>query len=280
MGAGLTCKRMKLIQSVLALILVSGSAYCGYMAYLAFGLPTRPIEDYRFPPQCDRIEASSNAYKGSPLECEARLREADLLKVNPGLAVRQGDNLTLFYANRIVTRLVASETPDECDTVSIHKVLAVRDESSAHMTPLVQISCHHGEFEQRFIVLRDGNRWWIPDASASPDGRILAVGQNYAYNDPSFAFTLYGWPSRKELAQFDAYCRGLVWTDADNLEVTCVTDERSAAFDAVVRRDSAGKWRMQATRWLRPFMRGYNDMGDMEYPPAFSLKWLPEFEAR
>lgn len=271
---------MKLIHGILASILLTGSAYCGYMAYLAFGLPNRPIEDYHFSPQCDRIEASSNAHKGSPLECEARLREADLLKANTGLAVREGDNLTLFYANRIVTRLVASETDEECDSVSIHKILAVRDGPSARINPLVQISCHHGEFERRFIVLRDGNRWWIPDASASPDGRILAVGQNYAYNDPSFTLTLYLWPSRKVLAKFDAYCRGLVWKDTDNLEVTCVADEKAMAFDAIVRRDSAGKWRMQATRWLHPVMLGYNEMGDMEYPPAFSLKWLPEFEAR
>lgn len=87
-------------------------------------------------------------------------------------------------------------------------------------------------------------------------GRILAVGQNDAYSDPSVVFTLYEWPSRKEVAKFDAYFRGLVWADAHHLKVTCIANDGNRGFDAVVRRDSLGKWRMQVTRWLRPQMLG------------------------
>lgn len=91
------------------------------MAYLAFGSLIRPLYDYRLSPQCDRIKTIFNAFRGSPLECEARLREADLLKAYPGLAARDGDDLTLFYRNRIVTRLVASQTDEQCDSVIIHR---------------------------------------------------------------------------------------------------------------------------------------------------------------
>lgn len=237
-------------------MVVSGLVYLSYMAYLAFGSLIRPLYDYRLSPQCDRIKTIFNAFRGSPLECEARLREADLLKAYPGLATRDGDDLTLFYRNRIVTRLVASQTDEQCDSVIIHKILGVRDEAFARITPLALISCQHDELERRFIVLRDGERWWIPDASVSPDGRILAVGQNDTYSDPSVVFTLYEWPSRKEVAKFDAYFRGLVWADAHHLKVTCIANDGNRGFDAVVRRDSLGKWRMQVTRWLRPQMLG------------------------
>jgi hypothetical protein len=289
-------KRIVVGLSVLATAFVG---YVAFNAWIAFVPPKRPVSSYTYAPECERLPTRGNAYVGSPMECQARIYEAQRLKQHAGLAVRNGNNLTLFYNGKQSARLVAKpvrlvDTPD-CDSYAVHKILPVHDTVSGKTVDIAQISCHRGEFEERFVSMPDGSRWIVGDASSPPGGKHVVLGQNRPdFGGVDSKLTIVSWPDRKVEARFTPRCRVLEWQAEEHFTVTCIANffpgndtnkslieaEHTwlVAFDAKVWRDGKGRWRMQATRWLQP-MWEYNNAGDLEYPPTFSLLPLPRFTA-
>ena len=151
-------------------------AYVAFCAWIAF-VPPRNSADYVLKPlvvapACHMIEGSSNAYKGGPLECQDLLDETEQMRQNPGLATRDGRNLTIFYGGEQVARLVAAQPGDqEYDSFTMPQVLHLRDPQSRTLQSFADITSAHGEFTFHFVVLPEGGRWFVADASASPDGR-------------------------------------------------------------------------------------------------------------
>ena len=242
------------------------------------------------PAQCDAIGMPhGNQHRGSELDCNDKLEEAALLKSNPGLGVRQGDKLTLFYRGRQTFQM--SDGPqglDDCDVFSIHDVLLLFDPTTGRREAVPFISCHGGEFERRFVALPDGTPWKTWAAVASPDGHLAAVAGSNTL--------VFNWPDRKPVARFMPSCRPKAWQDNTHLTAVCfyssamsapggdedpqVRGDDAIAFDARVWRGDEGKWHLQATRWLYPGMAGFDSRGDFVYVPILSLRFLPRFDAQ
>ena len=258
-------------------------AYASFSAYQSYNAPRRPVDDYSFSAECDKIPVRGNRFKGSPLECEARIREVELQKQAPDLIKRDGDDLLVFYYGRPSAQLSPVQDGSEgCDSYNLQSLLPTHDPVTRQISYLAKIACHLGEFETRFIVMPDGKRWDISDASASPDGRLIGVGRN---GFPGDGFKLYQWPERKLIAHFNPSCRVVDWQNQTQLTATClheikpfgIKDRYFLAFDARVKRDEQGNWTMRTTRWLNPRMMDYNRQGDVEYTPTFALLWPMTF---
>ena len=278
----------------LAAILLATVGYVGFCAWIAFATPGRPVSHYEYASECEKIVHHSNAYLNSPQQCQMRLFEAVRLQRHPGLAIRDGENLTIYYQGKAISRLVATvhdQSDDECNTFDVGKVLNVYDPAARSHQNLAEVYCHQGEFEKRFIVLPDGSRWPVSDASSSPDGQLIGVGSNK--NAGLSGFTLLAWPKRNIVARFAQGCRVIGWQDSSHLTVTCFRTDLDhdaeydwrltpLAFDASVWRDDDGIWQMQATRWLgsQDGHMAFNDYRDLEYRRMFSLQWLPHYTAR
>ncbi|MGN6210110.1 hypothetical protein [Asticcacaulis sp.] len=263
---------------------ILGLAYASFSAYQSYKLPSRPVSDYRFLAECEKVPMPDNRFKGSPLECEARIRETDLLKQAPDLIKRNGDDLMVFYNGQPSAKLTpVVEGSQGCDSYSLQSLLPTHDSMTKRVFYLAKISCHSGEFESRFIIMPDGTRWDVSDASTSPDGRLIGIGSN---GYPGDGFTLYEWPERKLIAHFNPSCRVVDWVGSTQLTVTClheikpfgVKDGYFLAFDAMVKRDTHGNWTMHTIRWLNPRVMDYNRQGDVEYTPTFALLWPMTFK--
>ncbi len=288
----------KIVTGLLLVSLLASAAYTGFCAWVAYGTPARPVASYDFAPECEKITHTSNTHRGSQLECQNRISEAQRLRQHPGLAVRDGDNLTIFFDGAPISRLVPVEVDQDdttCNSYEINDVVTAAETANGRRRDLALVSCYQGEFESRFVVMPDGSRWPTYGAKAAPNGRAVADGDNRW--DPEGGqgrLTLYGWPSRKIVARFRPSCRALAWQDDRHFTATCVLDPDSGpvsqtpafilafapqvGFDAKVWQDDKGIWQMQATRWLRGRLH-FDDAGNMEYPPAFSLRPLPHFTA-
>jgi hypothetical protein len=264
-----------------ASIAIAVFAYVGFNAWLAWGLPARPVSDYSTTRGCEAHAQYGNFYIDSPHQCRARQQEAALFKTVPGLATRDGDNLTIFYRGKQTTRLMpVARQNGKCDAVEVHKALALFDPASGQQESVPLISCHYGEFEERFVAMPDGSRWVVKDATASPDGKMIATGANSMFEPSELSgLTLWSWPSRQPITHFTPNCRVIEWTQATRLTVTCFPYDKGISetpFDARVWRDTEGMWQMQATRWLNGPL-GFSDTDDMEIAPGFSLRPLPRF---
>ncbi len=209
-----------------AAIAIAAAGYVGFNAWLAWGLPARPISNREPVKGCEGVGWHGNDYTDSPLQCRARLQEARVIKATPGLAVRDRNTLTIFYRGKPAYRLVPSVRngqamkDDECDALDLHKAMALFDLASGQKEYVPLISCHLGEFENRFVAMPDGSRWIVRDASASPDGKIIATGTNDVWSTPT-GFTLWSWPSRRPIIRFAPSCRVIDWKKATQLTVTC-----------------------------------------------------------
>lgn len=268
------------------ILLLAGAfclAYASFSAYQSYKAPRRPIDDYRFSAECDKVPVRGNAFKDSPLECEARIREVELQKQAHDLIKRDGDDVLVFYQGQPSVRLTPVLKGSEgCDSYNLQSLLPTRDSVTQRISYLAKLACHSGELETRFIVMSDGTRWTVSDASASPDGRLIGVGRN---GFPGDGFKLYQWPERKLIAHFNPSCRVVDWQNSTQLTVTCLHDMKPfeirdryfLAFDARVKRDEQGNWTMRTTRWLNPRMMDYTRQGDIEYTPTFALLWPMTF---
>lgn len=252
-------------------------AYVGFNAWLAWGLPARPVSAERPVKGCEGVSENGPNPIRAALQCRARHQEAALLKAHPGLAIRDGDTLSVFYRGQQTHRLIPmARGENACDAVEVHRAMALFDPVSGRTEQVALVSCHNGEFEDRFVALPDGMRWTVHDAAASPDGKMIATGSNMWLDGKGF--DLYAWPSRRRVVHFQPSCRVIQWRDEAHIDVTCASDAAPSAFDARVWRGRDGVWRMQATRWLTGIL-GYTDHSDPEIAPGFSLRPLPRFTA-
>lgn len=288
----------KFITIVSALAAIAACGYVAFCAYIAYGAPRNEadflLKQLDVAPICDQIPLIGNGHKGGRLECQERLDEAEQMRQNPGLATRDGNNLTIFYHGKQTARLIAAPPGnEEYDSFTMSKVLRLRDPQSGKLESFADITGAHGEFTWHFIALPDGGRWFVRDASPSPDGRMVAMGSNLDLLDAyaGHELTIHAWPSRAMVAHFTPTCGIATWQDATHFTALCVTriiqypksdnwpDGLYMPFDTKVWRDKDGVWQMQATRWLkwqdRKESRSYHD----EYRPTFSLLWLPHFTA-
>lgn len=285
----------KILGRITGLLLLAAFAYAGFNAWMALVPPKRPIMDFsKLDPACEEVGQTSNAHVGGALECHFRLNEARRLKAHPGVAVRDGDNLTIFYRGKQSARLIpVPDSETEYDAMDVRKVLSLHDPVTQKPEAVPVIAGYSGEFESRFLALPNDTRWNVRDASASPDGKLVVEGDNRIRVERSTT-TLYSWPERKSIAHFNVGCRVLTWRDSGHFMVTCtrkLEDIRTSpdvpfadylgpplAFDARVWRDRDGRWQMQATRWLGTGYE-FSPDGDVEIPPTFSLYWLPHYTA-
>lgn len=288
----------KFITTASALTAIVACAYMVFCAYIA-NVPPRNEADYLLKqldvaPICHKIPVIGNGSKGGRLECEDLLDEAAEMQKNPGLATRDGDNLTIFYHGKQTARLIAvQQSSEEFDTFTMPKVLRLRDSLSGKLDSFADITATHGEFMWHFIALPDGDRWFVRDASPSPDGRMVAMGSNLDLLDVNAGheLTIHAWPSRAMVAHFTPTCGIATWQDATHFTAICLTrvvqypksdhwpDGLYMPFDATVWRDPHGVWQMQATRWLKWHSPGEPASHHLEYKPTFSLLWLPHFTA-
>ena len=226
---------------------------------------------------CEDIQTKGNRFKGSQWECEARVDEAALMTRTPGLVARSGDSLTVTYPGHPAIVLTppadAVRKPGQCDSYIFSKALHVQGQTAA------EITCHMGEFENEIVVRPDGGVTPIyASGSASPDGRVVVVGEDKAWSEA--ALTVYDWPTMRVAARFKPACRVLKWTAPERAAVTCVyfpdahDNAKVEAFDADLSRDTGGAWQLQATQWRDPnrFDRKTN------LPVAVQRMWpLPHF---
>lgn len=287
----------KIVTIASALTAIAACVYVAFCAYIAYGAPRREA-DYviQLPyvgPVCEQIHQASNAHRGGELECQELLDEAEAMRQNPGLAARDGNNLTIFSHGKQTARLIAAPPgSEEFDSFTMPKVLRLRDPQSGKLESFADITGAHGEFTWHFITLPDGGRWFVGDASPSPDGRTVAMGSNhFLYTYADGGLTIDEWPSRITIAHFTPTCGIPVWQDATHFSAVCITrvmqypksdnwpDGLYMPFDAKVWRDQHGVWQMQATRWLKWQGGDVTASHHIEYKPTFLLLWLPHFTA-
>ncbi len=289
----------KIITVAAAAVAVAALAYVGLNAWLAWGLPARPFDRPADGCKAKDFVRNGALWLDGLSDCHARAREALILKNYPNLATRQGEVLTISYAGKPVVQLAprpagASDfvpMTEACDEYRLKKAISVRDPVSRRPEPLAVVECHWDTVSSRLLVLPNGKRSMVEDVSASPDGLIIAVGDNYPSAPGASGFAIRDWASQTDIAAFGPACRVVSWQDASHLIATCMYDPGAHSepsdiyaaalpFDAKVWRDTDGVWQMQATRWLS--RRHFDDTssGDTEYRPGFSLRPLPHFTGK
>lgn len=273
----------KTIISVLAGLAVIGAAYAGGCALAAFGSPSIAVSKITIRPECRSLPPESwTVHHGTSMECEQLRREDARLKAHPGLAIREGRNLTIFYRGLPVTRLQMlqwGDKPSPCNGYDIRSVLALYDRETAKTENVADVVCHVGEVSRHVLVLPDGTPWWLSRPAASSDGRRIG-GMPDGPAVP-LGLTIYDWPRRNVVAYFPVYCDALAWKDADHLTASSCRGKRRGkyAFNARVWRDERGRWQLQATQWLDANRVIKIENGYIMNTPVFSLRPLPHFDS-
>jgi antitoxin (DNA-binding transcriptional repressor) of toxin-antitoxin stability system len=257
-------------------------AYTGLHAWLAFGLPARPLNAPSESCAVLKAGGDSEHYNYPFFNCLAHERDASVLKDYPGLASREGKTLTIFYSGKPIARL-APRNPDDtdpgkdpanapCDNYSLVKAISVRDPVSARMEPLAVLTCHQDTSYARQLIGPAGKGIIVTDVAASPDGSIVAYGDNGFYRTSEEpGFVLQDWKTQKAVAALATCVYDTSWR---------LRPEPAMPFDARAWQDDNGQWHLQATRWLNPHRPlEYSLDGRSDFAPGFSLRWLPRFRS-
>ncbi len=247
------------------------------------------------PTPCDSVPMHGNLFRHSRFECLARLAEAEEMKKTPGVVLRQGDTLHVFYRQKHAFDLVTTEPElarlTSCSAYVFVGTVALFDPASGRPEKIPRILCYFAETDRDIVMLPSGEQLLIQQASASPDGRILASGNQTSYRPEDKRLRLVEWPSRRLLAQFDQNCHILRWHDNSHADALCSdfvparlpwawNGERGLLFNANLSRDAAGIWHLQATRWLNPRSGHISVFGvDEGYLPLWALRPLPGYTA-
>ncbi len=207
------------------------------------------------PPQ--RAEGIDPTFEGSEQEKRAMAVEAALIAGNPGLALRNDRELTILHRDEAVTTY--TNDPKGCQRYFLTGVMKLRGKDD-ELYPVAGVTCHFANSENTYLVLPNSDKYVVrEEASASPDGRILASGFDRA-DLTQGSLTLANWPHIRDVVIFPAHCTGMVWQDASHFTATCWHNEGPNSsnpydsfanyFSARIEKDAVGKWEMQATQWL------------------------------
>jgi|GEM_PF-1212884 len=210
---------------------------------------------HRAPPQ--RAEGIDPTFEGSKDERRTMAVEAALISANPGLALRNGRELTIFHRDEAVTTY--TNDPKGCQRYFLTGVVKLRGKDG-NLYPVAGVTCHFANSENTYLVLPNSDKYVVrEEASVSPDGRILASGFDRA-DKTQGSLTLANWPHIRDVVIFPAHCTNMVWQDASHFTATCWHNEGPNSsnpydsfanyFSARIEKDAAGKWQMQATGWL------------------------------
>lgn len=208
-------------------------------------------------PPPPRAEGVDPTFEGSELEKRTMAVETALIAANPGLALRNDEELTIFHRDEPVTTY--RNDPKGCQRYFLTGVMKLRGKDG-DLYPVAGVTCHFANSENTYLVLPNSDKYVVrEEASASPDGRILASGFDRA-DKTQGSLTLANWPHIRDVVIFPAHCTGMIWQDNTHLTATCWHNEgpnSSNPYDsfanyflARIEKDAAGKWQMQATRWL------------------------------
>ena len=207
------------------------------------------------PPQ--RPEGIDPTFEGSEDERRTMAVEAALIAANPGLALRNGRELTIFHKNEAVTTY--TNDPKGCQRYFLTGVVKLRGKDG-DLYSVAGVTCHFANSENTYLVLPNSDKYVVrEEASASPDGRILASGFDRADKTQGM-LTLAQWPHIHDVVLFPAHCTNMVWLDESHFTATCWHNEGPNSsnpydsfanyFSARIEKDTAGKWQMQGTQWL------------------------------
>ena len=207
------------------------------------------------PPQ--RPEGIDPTFEGSEDERRTMAVETAMIAANPGLALRNGRELTIFHKNEAVTTY--TNDPKGCQRYFLTGVVKLRGKDG-ELYPVAGVTCHFANSENTYLVLPNSDKYVVrEEASASPDGRILASGFDRADNTQGM-LTLAQWPHIHDVVLFPAHCTSMAWQDESHFTATCWHNEGPNSsnpydsfanyFSARIEKDTAGKWQMQGTQWL------------------------------
>jgi hypothetical protein len=210
---------------------------------------------HRATPQ--RAEGIDPTFEGSEQEKRTMAVEAALIDANPGLALRHDRELTIFHKGEAVTTY--TNDPKGCQRYFLTGVMKLRGKDGA-LYPVAGVTCHFANSENTYLVLPNSDKYMVrEEASASPDGRVLASGFDRADLSQG-SLALADWPHIRDVVIFPVHCAGMVWQDATHFTATCWHNEGPNSsnpydsfayyFKASIGKDEAGKWQMQATQWL------------------------------
>jgi hypothetical protein len=207
------------------------------------------------PPQ--RAEGIDPTFEGSALETRTKAVEAALMAANPGLAIRNGQELTIFHGSEAITTY--TDDPQGCQRYFLTGVVKLRGKDG-DLYPVAGVTCHFANSENTYLVLPNSDKYLVrEEASVSPDGQILASGFDRA-DKTQGSLTLANWPHIRDVVIFPAHCTGMIWQDSTHFTATCWHNEGPNSsnpydsfalyFSARINKDTAGKWQMQAVQWL------------------------------
>ena len=172
------------------------------------------------PPQ--RAEGIDPTFEGSDEEKRTMAVEAALIDANPGLAVRKDRDLTIFHKDEALTTY--TNDPAGCQRYFLTGVMKLRGKDG-DLYPVAGVTCHFANSENTYLVLPNSDKYIVrEEASASPDGRILASGFDRA-DLTQGSLTLANWPHIRDVVIFPAHCTGMVWQDASHFTATCWHNE-------------------------------------------------------
>ncbi|MGZ3305175.1 MAG: hypothetical protein ACXU8U_04875 [Asticcacaulis sp.] len=215
-----------------------------------------PVKAALTPPtEADYRAWHSNGFAGSPGERQALIDEAALTAKYPGLARRDGGSLTIYDRGKTITILKAVSEPNsnsECDSYVIVKVLILFDPVVRAREPFAVVSCHLGEFGRNMLILPSGATLEVGDASASPDGNLLVIGDDHELSDNFIKLRIYNWPEMKSFVRFEPFCSFLAWQDETHFAVSCMYGPEHSLrhFYARVSQDRNDSWQMVSTAEL------------------------------
>ena len=222
-----------------------------------------PIDDVQTSASQRTSQSSSSSYTPH-YYTELQDAERPLLMVNPSLASRKGDTLTISYNGKVVARLRAAMKTNElppsqhylagCSLITLNKVVALFD-SNAHATRTYAVlRCMRGEADFVYLMLSDGSLFPInAEPYASPDGKTLASG-DFPIMLGTRHLRMTDWPSRTSLV-FASLCHVESWDSTTSLNAVCVStnpDSAGIPYHAHVSRTASGGWHLQGTAWAIP----------------------------
>ncbi|MGA9658420.1 MAG: hypothetical protein WBQ60_04885 [Asticcacaulis sp.] len=210
--------------------------------------------DHKKVPQAEGVDTT---FEGSELEKQTIAVEQALIAANPDVAIRDGGALTILHKGDPITTY--RNDPKGCQRYFLTGVLKLRGKDGDPY-PVAGVTCHFGNTENTYLVLPNSDKFVVYDeASASPDGRVLASGLDRA-NKNQGELILAEWPHVRDVVTFPAHCKNMIWQGPEHLTATCwhndgpdsanPYDSFVAYFKADIQRDKDGLWQMQAVQWL------------------------------